>query len=134
MAGTQKPRNTTTSEHEDAPRIPVESEEQPKADNTEKAPESEPVSVQELGSNTVGNQFEITLDVANVPKAGQIKDGPPEACLVEIPGLGQFQNGATHRIEGERLLHMAVHYGVGSNVQDMVLPQGVTIKKVEEGK
>jgi hypothetical protein len=133
------PKSEKPQVEKDAPALPVD--ENPPTTTAPVPAQAQPMdetlnaTTPEPSDDPVGGVFTITLDMEGVPRAGEyeVLAGHHDPSLVVIPGLGQFRNGTTQRVEGVRLMHMAVHFGVDpSNLKDVQLPEGVTIKK--EGK
>ena len=144
MVGTSKSKAGDDKEEKqlDAPRLPTEPgdstapDPEPSLDPEPVAAQAQPMDEQETPSTPDAEgepAYLITLDMSNVPKVGdyELVEGQHDPSLVTIPGLGQFQNGTTTKIDEVQLALMSTHFSV-TGITEMVPPAGVTIEK--EGK
>jgi hypothetical protein len=120
---------------------PVRREENPPAEVPPVAAQAQPMDQQLRGGGVtpepdperaVGGVYQISLDLPNVPKAGdvEVEPGQPDPSLVVIPGLGQFRNGTTRMIEGVQVELFRQHIGLTTSTEEQPqLPKGITIEK-----
>jgi hypothetical protein len=76
--------------------------------------------------------YELVLDVPGIPKhddavAQRARESElADPSLVEIPGLGRYANGQTHRVDVVRVIECARMF-VNANNRELTLPAGVTL-------
>jgi hypothetical protein len=139
MAGTDSKKDTSSPSAEDvsSPKtdaVTPDAASLPEAQ--EVAAQAQPMDQQESPTTTEGtdsddgNVYFVTLDMDNVPRAGEyeVKAGQADPSLVAIPGLGQFQNGTRTEISSTQLMLFTNHLSA-TGIESAALPAGVTIER-----